>query len=248
MSAAMTKRGRAARLAVVLLVAASASPAAAQVLGAPRAVLELFTSQGCSSCPPADALLAELAGRDDVVALAYHVDYWDYIGWADTFGNPAHSAHQRGYADSWGGGRIYTPQLVINGTVGVVGSRRDEVEAAIEGAELAVPVRIEAGDGVLGIAAEGKPDLPEAVVWLVTYKERAEVLIERGENAGRRMRYARVVTGRQMIGMWEPNSGAHLKLPASEVLPGPGEGAVVLIQQQDGALPGQIVGAGHVAP
>ncbi len=98
----------------------------------PKAVVELFTSQGCSSCPPADALLTSLAERGDVVALAYHVNYWDYIGWEDTFGHQAYSDRQRAYAKSWGSSRIYTPQMVINGAKGMVGSKRNEVTQAVD--------------------------------------------------------------------------------------------------------------------
>ncbi|WP_291830371.1 DUF1223 domain-containing protein, partial [Bosea sp. (in: a-proteobacteria)] len=87
---------------------------AGEVRTSPKAVVELFTSQGCSSCPPADALLSELSEHDDLVTLAYHVDYWDYIGWPDSFGAKANSDHQRAYAESWGSARIYTPQLIVN--------------------------------------------------------------------------------------------------------------------------------------
>src|SRR5690606_27069813 len=102
----------------------------------PKAVVELFTSQGCSSCPKADALFNELGKRDDVVALAWHVDYWDYIGWPDTFGARENSDRQRGYAENWGSARIYTPQMVINGTLGVIGSHRDDVDGALGEATL----------------------------------------------------------------------------------------------------------------
>ena len=109
--------------AIVSLTAMGVSQAES-VRANPKAVVELFTSQGCSSCPPADALLTSLAEREDVVALAYHVDYWDYIGWEDTFGAKDFSDRQRGYAKSWGSTRIFTPQMVVNGGEGVVGSRR----------------------------------------------------------------------------------------------------------------------------
>src|SRR5690606_4371889 len=121
---------------LMLLVPVANGPVADSTVQGPRAVVELFTSQGCSSCPPADALLTSLSERDDVVALAYHVDYWDYIGWEDTFGDKGFSDRQRGYAKSWGSSRIFTPQMVINGAEGVVGSRRDEVQDALTSAQL----------------------------------------------------------------------------------------------------------------
>ena len=100
---------------------AAATPVRAAGRSQRPVVLELFTSQGCSSCPPADALLGELAKRDEVVTLAFHVDYWDYIGWKDPFGDPLHTARQRAYAAHLGQRTIYTPQLVVDGAGHVVG-------------------------------------------------------------------------------------------------------------------------------
>ena len=120
----------------------SAPGVAGEVRANPKAVVELFTSQGCSSCPKADAMFNELGKRSDVVALAWHVDYWDYIGWPDTFGTAENSDRQRSYAESWGSARIYTPQMIINGKTGVVGSRDREVSGAIEGAALTLPVSV----------------------------------------------------------------------------------------------------------
>ena len=97
----------------------------------PRTVIELFTSQGCSSCPPADKLLGQLAGRDDVIALTFPVDYWDYLGWKDTLASPAYSARQRAYARARGDGQVYTPQVVIDGAYHAVGSRPWETEKTI---------------------------------------------------------------------------------------------------------------------
>src|SRR5690554_4976429 len=97
----------------------------------PKAVVELFTSQGCSSCPPADAFLAELAGRDDVVGLAYHVDYWDYLGWNDTLANADNSARQKQYNDAFASRSVYTPQAVINGREHVNGAKKAEVSGAM---------------------------------------------------------------------------------------------------------------------
>lgn len=209
----------------------------------PKAVLELFTSQGCSSCPAADALLSELGEQPDLIALAYHVDYWDYIGWPDTFGAEAHSDHQRGYAQSWGSSRIFTPQLVVNGAEGVVGSRKQEVSIAVQNAALEVPVELKSHDHMLKIEIGPKPGLDEAVVWLVTFIDRADVEIERGENRGKKFVYTQIVTGRQVLGMWEPATGASLKLPLAEVLSEPANGAVILVQEDRNGLPGRIIGA-----
>jgi hypothetical protein len=212
----------------------------------PKAVLELFTSQGCSSCPQADAMLDEMGKRHDVITLAYHVDYWDYIGWEDTFGAKENSQRQRDYAAAWGSSRIFTPQLVVNGACGVVGNKRDKVDAALATATIPLDVKLsEAGNDTLDVTIAGRTGegLSEAVVWLVTYLDRAEVTIERGENEGKKVAYTHIVTGRQVLGMWDPAKGASLKLPLNEVLTGKSDGAAILVQQDKNGLPGPILGA-----
>lgn len=217
---------------------------AGEVKAAPRAVLELFTSQGCSSCPKADALLEEMGKRDDVVALAYHVDYWDYIGWEDTFGSKVYSQLQREYAKSWGSSRIFTPQLVVNGKGGVVGSKREAVNAQLGGAALPLVVDLHEGeDDTLEVSVAGHTGHRKSTIWLVTFLDRADVAIERGENKGKRIAYTQIVTGRQVLGMWNPETGASLTLPMSEVLTGRTNGAAILIQEDRGGLPGPILGA-----
>jgi hypothetical protein len=212
----------------------------------PIAVLELFTSQGCASCPPADELIAELRDRKDLVVLAYHVDYWDYIGWADTFGSQENSDFQRSYAASWGKNRIYTPQLVVNGSVDVVGSRRAEVDDAIDEATLPLQVRMGYKDGILEIGVNAAIGLPESSIWLVTFRSDANVEIERGENRGHSVNYVQIVTSRQVLGMWDPATGADLKLQLSDVLGGDSDGLAVIIQQQYDGLPGPILGAAMI--
>ena len=209
----------------------------------PKAVVELFTSQGCSSCPPADALLTGLSEQDDVIALAYHVDYWDYVGWKDTFANAAFSDRQRAYADSWGSSRIYTPQMVVNGQKGVVGSRRNEVMSALDGSSLPLGVDIARADDMLNISIAPDAALGNAVVWMVTYLDRADVAIDTGENAGKSMVYTQVVTNRQVLGMWESTTGAHIKLPIPEVLADSSTGIAVIVQQEKDGMPGPILGA-----
>jgi hypothetical protein len=246
----MVKAKRVGALAVVVGTLAFA-PAAdgGDMRLTPRAVIELFTSQGCSSCPPADALFAELAGRDDIVALAYHVDYWDYIGWPDTFGAKENSDLQRAYAESWGSSRIFTPQLIVNGAESVVGSRRSEVTGALDTATLAVPVKLgTTGDDMLEIEIVGQPGAPDGMVWLVTFLDRSHVRIERGENEGETIAYTQIVTGRHLLGMWEAASGTHLKLPLAEVLDGPANGLAVLVQEDRNGLPGPILGAALYQP
>jgi len=231
-------------LAGLAAVLAIAAPAAAETLRPhPKAVVELFTSQGCASCPPADALLSSLAGDADVIALAYHVDYWDYVGWPDTFGSSDNSNLQRSYAKGWNSSRIYTPQMVINGTKDVVGSRRNEVQTALDAAVLSLPVEINMTSHMLKIVVPPRPGDKDAVIWLVTYRDRAEVQIDSGENAGKSMIYTQVVTKRQLLGMWEAATGAQLKLPRDEVMDENSTGVAVLVQQDDNGLPGPIIGA-----
>lgn len=236
-------------LTALALAATAAAAALAPAAGAvevrvnPVAVMELFTSQGCSSCPPADAMFERAGKRKDIVALAYHVDYWDYIGWPDSFGSADWSDLQRRYAKSWGSARVYTPQLIVNGVEGVVGSRQNEIDQALAAARLPVPVMISQDGDVLNVAIEGKAGLSDAIVWLVTFRDRASVTIERGENQGREITYTQIVTGRQVLAMWEAGSGAHFKLPLDEVMKGESNGAAILVQQENHGLPGPILGA-----
>lgn len=217
---------------------------AAELRKGPKAVLELFTSQGCSSCPAADALLDKLSQRSDIVALAYHVDYWDYIGWPDTFGAKANSDRQRDYAEGFGSSRIFTPQLVVNGRGSVVASREGEVDAALATAALPVTIDLNVSDdGMLEISVPPGEGNREAVMWLVTFVNRAEVEIERGENKGKTVAYTQIVTNRQVLGMWESATGAEMRMPIGELLGEPADGLAVLIQEERNGMPGAILGA-----
>ncbi len=227
----------------MLLVPIANGPVAESTVEGPKAVVELFTSQGCSSCPPADALLTSLAERNDVVALAYHVDYWDYIGWEDTFGDKAYSDRQRDYAKSWGSSRIFTPQMVINGGKGVIGSKRHDVHRAIESAQLPLTVSLQKHNDMLSVTVPADAQQFDATIWLVTYIDRADVSIESGDNAGKTVGYTHVVNGRQVLGMWEAEAGAHLKLPISEIMSNGTSGVAVIVQQERNDLPGPIIGA-----
>lgn len=228
---------------VVVALAAMGGAQAQSVQANTKAVVELFTSQGCSSCPPADALLTSLAEREDVVALAYHVDYWDYIGWEDTFGAKDFSDRQRGYAKSWGSTRIFTPQMVINGGEGVVGSRRDEVHDAVTSAQLPLPVSLVAHGEMLKLDVPADATLEDATIWLVRYLDRADVAIDKGENAGKTMVYTQVVVDRQPVGMWEAAAGAQIKLPLEQFAGEDNGGLAILIQAERNGLPGPILGA-----
>ncbi|MEL6101566.1 MAG: DUF1223 domain-containing protein [Pseudomonadota bacterium] len=192
-------------------------------------VVELFTSQGCSSCPPADKLLHELAKRDDVIALALHVDYWDYIGWKDEFADPMHTDRQRGYAIEAGRRSVYTPQMIVNGITDIVGTRPMELTKSI--AEHAarpstVALDLQRADKKLIIKAETKQALSDLLVQLVRYNPEEVVKITRGENAGHTLKYGNIATDWVILAEW--NGRRPLDL---EVDIGSDEPVVVLIQQ-----------------
>ena len=203
-------------------------------------VVELYTSQGCSSCPPADEMLHELAKRDDVIALALHVDYWDYIGWADSFANPAFTQRQHGYARAARATTVYTPQMVINGQDHVVGSRPMQVMDLLQAHQAkGLPVRVtmtRAGNRVLINAPGGVRG--DYVVQLVRYTPQETVAIRRGENAGREFNYAHIVTTWDVIHRWDGANALALDAAAA------GDDPVVVIIQNTGQ--GAIVGAAEL--
>ncbi len=192
-------------------------------------VLELFTSQGCSSCPPADALLTELTGHEGVLPLALHVDYWDYIGWADEFARPEHTRRQKAYARMAQAGSIYTPQIVIGGVDHVVGFKPMEV-AELLARHRAEPPRVrlkQAQDGVLYVTrAAGVAEFGTSVdVELVYYTPEEVVKIHHGENAGKTITYSNIVTQREHIGRWDGTAPFEFTVPAST-----GESAALVLQ------------------
>ncbi|TDK51273.1 DUF1223 domain-containing protein [Antarcticimicrobium luteum] len=185
---------------------AFAAPAAAQERG--PVVVELFTSQGCSSCPPADALLRELAEREDVLPLALHVEYWDYIGWKDSFADPANTTRQKGYARAAGRDMIYTPQMVVMGQEDVVGARSMKLaELIMHHMQAPALVLLSAGrDGAevrISLRPASAPVEGPLDVHLVRYAPLRHVEVTRGENAGQSLDYANVVDAWQTLGQWD---------------------------------------------
>lgn len=210
-------------------------------------VIELFTSQGCSSCPPADALLGELADRDDVVALSLPVDYWDYLGWKDSFGSPQHSARQKSYALTRGDRAVYTPQIVINGKAHIVGSDRAQLRSALKRASnQTMEVGLDVGPDVIEIKIPEKAGKArKGVVWLASISDAEPVEIGRGENAGRRVVYYNVVTRLTRVGEWRGDA-ATITVNRRDVWSKEANGCAVIIQEDlhDGA--GPIIGAALV--
>ncbi len=193
-------------------------------------VVELFTSQGCSSCPPADALMHELAKRDDVIGLALHVDYWDYIGWKDEFADPSHTERQRGYARQGGRTMIYTPQLVINGQEDVVGAKGRELSRLIDDYLSAKPtaaIITARNEGGLTITVSPQQPLSGNIfdVQVVQYSPLLHASITRGELAGRDLDYSNVVESWHVVGKWDGAAQATYSVTLASELP-----AVVLIQ------------------
>ena len=169
-------------------------------------VVELFTSQGCSSCPPADEMLHALAERDDVIALALHVDYWDYIGWKDEFAKAEFSDRQRAYAHVGQRRSIYTPQMVVNGVTDVVGAQPRELANAISkhaAQQSAVDVALTRDGDTVIVKADANGEAGPFMVQLVRYTARSETRITRGENAGRTLSYANVANDWNVLGEWD---------------------------------------------
>jgi hypothetical protein len=236
--------GFAALLASALLAGGESVSAQSAPASKPRAVVELFTSQGCSSCVKADAYFAKLAARSDVVAISLHVDYWDYLGWQDTLGSPEHTARQRDYAEVHGTRRIYTPQIVVNGVVGLVGSKVEAVETAIADSSLPVPVSLRHEDGRLEIEVGARPlpgNRPTTIRFVLLTSE-ATVPIARGENSGSTIDYYNVVRAMWPIGMWDGNL-VKITLPEDELMADGVDACAVLVQEDLHGGPGAILGA-----
>ena len=185
--------GAVAAIAAMALAASGRAGVDEPPAGGSKAVVELFTSQGCSSCPPADALLGELAEKPGIVALSYSVDYWDYLGWRDTLGSPSNSERQRNYARARGDGRVYTPQVVVDGILHANGANEAEIEMAMRNAtkrlqDDKVPVSMHADGDTLIVDVGAAPEASDkraATVWLAIAKEMEKVEVARGENRGR---------------------------------------------------------------
>jgi hypothetical protein len=229
----------AASLAAGLIAICMAAPVFAQDTHGP-VVVELFTSQGCAACPPADALLGEIAARDDVIALALHVNYWDYIGWRDTFATPELTERQYAYGHAAGSTVVYTPQMIVGGIDPVVGVRPMAVSDLIQAHRAAPdPVVISVQPTANGYEIEAQarmdPPRPRMVVQLVTYSPHQSVAISRGERAGTVGEHFNVVTSWTVVGEWD--GAAPMRFRVAPQQPDP---HVVIIQQ---AGHGPILGA-----
>jgi len=197
-------------------------------------VVELYTSQGCSACPPADALLARLGDYEDIIPLALHVDYWDYIGWKDKFAMPAFTKRQKAYAHSLGTNIIYTPQMVINGSDSVVGTRTMDVSDLVQAHKakgLPAKLDIDRADGILTIKSRPNSHITAAAagadVIVVRYRPSATVDVARGENAGKTLAHSFIVTEWTDVGDWDGASELSQAVPVEGPRP-----IVVLVQEK----------------
>ncbi len=225
-----------------VLLAATATGAHA----GPRAVIELFTSQGCSSCPPADKLVGELRNDPRLVVVSLPVHYWDYLGWKDTLADPRHTARQKAYSRMRGDGDVYTPQVVVNGTVHALGSDRAAIEGAVvtardRGAQLSVPVQVAVANGQVSITVGKGNAGPTGEIWLWGVASAVPVAIRRGENKGRTITYSNVVRRWIKLGDWAgPGTWT---VPLAQVKAEMVDLVAVIVQTGSTATPGAIRGA-----
>lgn len=230
--------------AAALAAAAAGTAAGPGTALAGPTVVELYTSQGCSSCPPADALLGELTGRDDLIPLTFNVDYWNYLGWTDRFSKPEYSKRQRAYgmARRWGDSLpIYTPQMVVHGADGVIGSRRRDVARAIsaaDGLEDHAEIAINRAGDTLSIDVTPLAGGAPCRVLLVAFSGPHEEAIGQGENRGRSVTYHNVVRDVTDLGEWRGGDATF----EAEIDPSM-RGYAVLLQGPSG---GPIYGAGKI--
>lgn len=205
-------------------------------------VVELYTSQGCSSCPPADAMLGELRDRDDVIAIALHVDYWDYIGWEDEFGQPAHAERQRAYAAKAGRRSVYTPEMVVNGQTDIVGAKPMVLSKAIADHKAKAPrmtltaQRTGNSLNVQGQMLDGTKGAMDIHVLRLTPSHISK--ITRGENRGKSFEYTNIAHDWQVAGSWDGQGALELSLDLVGENP-----VVVLVQEADA---GAIIAAARV--
>ncbi|MBV8791747.1 MAG: DUF1223 domain-containing protein [Pseudolabrys sp.] len=221
--------------------------------GEPRAVIELFTSQGCSSCPPADRLLGELSKDPSLVTLSLAVDYWDYLGWKDTLAVHGHTTREGAYANVRGDREVYTPQVVVNGVAHVLGSDKAAIDKAIDDTRksatpLTVPVTLSIADGKVtaDVAAATDAKSKSGEVWLCPRTARVPVQIERGENHGKTLTYYNVVRRWVKLGDWNGQKQS-FSAPLTEVGGADIDSFAVVVQAGVKEKPGVMLGAATAA-
>ncbi|BAL05732.1 hypothetical protein BJA01nite_54330 [Bradyrhizobium japonicum] len=219
----------------------------------PRAVVELFTSQGCSSCPPADQVIGDLSKDPSIIALSMPIDYWDYLGWKDTLADSRFSARQRAYSRMRGDREVYTPQVVVNGSTHVIGSDRAGIESAIGQTDkgtgvMSVPVTMSlAGKQInVSVAASKESAVSRGEVWICSITKSVPIAISRGENRGQQITYHNVVRNLLKVGDWNgrPESWT---VPLENLTRDGVDGAVVYVQDGSREKPGAMLGAAYTS-
>lgn len=214
----------------------------------PKGVVELFTSQGCYSCPPADKIVGDYSKGSDVLALSWHVDYWDYLGWKDSFGSKANTQRQYSYARALKERQVYTPQAVINGRTHAVGSNKSQIEGALKkfassNRGMTVPIDAVMTGESIKINIDNSLDAADATLYMVFFNKEHEVKIKRGENGGKTLSYHNVVHDSQALGMVKAN-GLQMEFPMAEMKRHGYDGCALILQKNDSAgNPTAIVGA-----
>lgn len=228
--------------------AVSSTVSLAAEITQPKAVVELFTSQGCHSCPPADKIIGEYSQDPDVLGLSWHVDYWDYLGWKDVFASKANTQRQYAYARSLKESQVYTPQAVINGRTHAVGSRKGDIKKAITAFNksnrgMIVPIKVTMTDSSIKITIDNTVDAADATLYMVFFNKEQKVKIKRGENGGKTLTYHNVVHDSQALGMVKAN-GLEMEFPMAEMKRQGYDGCALILQKSDSAgNPSAIVGA-----
>jgi hypothetical protein len=212
----------------------------------PRTVIELFTSQGCSSCPAADKLLGQFTKDSSVIALSLPVDYWDYLGWKDTLASPLHTAKQRAYARARGDREIYTPQAVVNGVIPVIGSDKSDIDDAVaqtRGKAMTLPVQLSTAAGKVTVSVpDAKDGAAKGEVWIYGVASAAPVTIGRGENAGRSVTYYNVTRRFLKLGDWD-GKAASWTISADQIRGDGVDAVAVILQDGNAEKPGLMRGA-----
>jgi hypothetical protein len=219
----------------------------------PRTVIELFTSQGCSSCPPADKIVGELAKDPNVIALSMPIDYWDYLGWKDTLADSRFSARQKAYSHVRGDRNLYTPQMIVNGSAQVIGSDRAAIDGAIKNTSkaegvMSVPVTMTLSGKLLNVSVEASKvsATGRGEVWLCSVSRAVPISIGRGENRGQQITYYNVVRNIVKVGDWNGGAG-NWTVPLENISRDGVDAAVVYVQDGNREQPGPMLGAAITA-
>ena len=223
-------------------------------LAEPRAVVELFTSQGCSSCPPADKVIGDLAKDPSVIALSMPIDYWDYLGWKDTLADARFSARQQAYSRVRGDRGVYTPQVIVNGAANLIGSDREGIEDAIGETRkadgvMSVPVSLALAGKQITVSVAASNRAPTAMhgeVWICSISKEVSIAIGRGENRGREITYHNVVRNLLKVGDWNGSAGSWT-VPLENISHEGIDAAAVFVQDGSRDRPGPMLGAAYTS-